>query len=104
MRVLIEILVAAALIALVWEKSLKERASELPWVGDKIAPALKTAAQPQPKPQPRLQPRPIVTPAPTASGAWMWDPSHHNPLDRPSPSATPTAAITSEIRGQPAKP
>ena len=76
MRLLIEILLAAALIALVWEKSLKDRVSELPWIGDKTAQ------------QSRVQPRPLVTPAPTVSGAWMWDANRKTALDRPSPQST----------------
>ena len=93
MRLLIEIVVAAALIALGWEKSFGERASELPWIGDKISPVVKTPASvpPQQSQHPRVQPRPIMTPAPTVSGAWMWDPNHKTPLDPPSKKhASPT--------------
>lgn len=86
MRFLIEIILAAALIALAWEKSLKERASELPWLGDKKEPVVKTPAQPPPPQQPQPQIRTVVipAPAPTASGDWMWDPNHHKTLDRPA--------------------
>ena len=91
MRLLLEIILAAALIALAWEKSLKERASDLPWIGDKIAPVVNAPAQAQQSQHPRVQPRPIVTPAPTASGNWMWDPNHKSPLDPPSKThASPT--------------
>lgn len=87
MRLLLEIILAAALIALVWEKSLKERVSELPWIGDKTAPVVKTPERVQ-----RPQPRPAVTPAPSVSGAWMWDANRKSALDTPSkkhPEATP---------------
>ena len=84
MRLLIEIVLAAALIALAWEKSLKDRASEIPWIGDKIVPVVETQ-------RPRSQIRPAVTPAPTVSGAWMWDPNRKSPLDLPKkpPASTP---------------
>jgi hypothetical protein len=80
MRLVLEIILAAALIALAWEKSLKERASEISWV-DKMAPALKKSVQ--------RQHRPAATPAPTVSGAWMWDPNRKTSLDRPSPTIPP---------------
>lgn len=82
MRLFLEIILAAALIALAWEKSLQERASELPWIGD----GLKKSAQ--------RQHRPGVTPAPTVSGAWMWDPNRKSALDRPSPTSPPRAEST----------
>jgi hypothetical protein len=84
MRLLLEIILAAALIALAGDKSLKERVSEAQWIGDKIAPVVKTPAQPQQAQHPRLQTRSIITPAPTVSGAWMWDPNRKTPLDPPS--------------------
>lgn len=88
MRILIEIVVVAALIALGWEKSFSERASELPWISDKIAPVVKAPDHPRSS---TLNPRPIMTPVPTVSGAWMWDPNHKTPLDPPSKKhASPT--------------
>ena len=77
MRFFLEIILAAALIALAWEKSLKERASELPWVSD----GFKKPAQ--------RQHRHSATPVPTVSGAWMWDPNRKSVLDRPSPTVPP---------------
>jgi hypothetical protein len=88
MRLLLEIIVVAALLALSWEKSFKQRVSEVPWLGDKIAPIAKAPAQSQQ--HPKVQPHSIVTPAPTTSGAWMWDPSHKSPLDPPKKHAEPT--------------
>lgn len=83
MRLVLEIIVAGLLIALAWEKSLKERASEIPWIGDKIGPMSTHTKR-----------RPFVTPAPTASGAWMWDPNRKSPLDRPSPTPVPRPEMT----------
>ena len=58
MRLLIELVLSAALIALAWQKSFKERAAELPGVGHYLA------AQP-PKPSAKTP----VAPATTAPGA-----------------------------------
>lgn len=80
MRLLLEIILAAALIALAWDKSFKERVSEAPWIGDKIAPVVKTPAQ---SPQSQHH-RSIVTPAPTTASSWMWDPNRKSPLDPPT--------------------
>jgi hypothetical protein len=77
-RILIEIVAAAALIALGWEKSFSERASELPWISDKIAPVVKAPDHPRSS---TLHPRPVSTPA-----AWMWDPNRKSPLDPPHKS------------------
>jgi hypothetical protein len=82
MRLLLEIIVVAALLALSWEKSFKQRISEVPWLGNKIAPSAKTPAQ--------SQHRSVAPPAPTTSGAWMWDPSHKTPLDPAKKHAEPT--------------
>ena len=81
MRLLLEIMAVAALIALSWEKSFKERASEIPWFRDKVTTNSKPSTRsPQSQhPQTRLQP--YVTPAPTTSGSWMWDPNRKTPLD-----------------------
>jgi hypothetical protein len=82
MRLLLEIIIAAALIALAWEKSWKERVSEAPWLGDKL-----TTTQNHPRSS-TLNPRPTAT----VSGAWMWDPKRKATLDPPSkthPTATP---------------
>jgi hypothetical protein len=65
MRLLLELTIAAAIVALAWEKSLKDRASELPWFGDKPAPVAKMPDRPSSS---ALQPRPIISPAATASG------------------------------------
>ena len=51
MRLLLELVIAAALIALVWNKSIKEWASEVPGIGPRLTaaaqpPQRKTAAPP----------------------------------------------------------
>lgn len=82
LRTLLEIIVAGLLIAAAWNKPFKERVSDLPWIGDKIAPV---SNHPQSS---TLHPRP----SPSPSGAWMWDPNPKSPLDPPAkthPSATP---------------
>lgn len=71
MRLLIELLCVAALIAVGWEKPLKER-----FALNRENSSATTHSQ--------------VTPAPTVSGAWMWDPSHKNALDPPKKHATAT--------------
>jgi hypothetical protein len=81
-RILLEIIVGVLLIALAWEKSLKERFGEIPWPGEKIAPVAKAPDHP----------RFLSTPTPTASGSWMWDPNRKSPLDPPAkkhPTSTP---------------
>jgi len=79
MRLLLEIIVIAALIALAWEKSFKERASELPWFRDKETTKTSARSPQTQHPQTRLQP--FVTPAPTTSASWIWDPNRRSPLD-----------------------
>jgi hypothetical protein len=80
MRTLLEIILAAAIIALAWEKSLEERARDIPWLGDKISPVVKSPDNPRSS---TLNPRPINTPA-----AWMWDPNRRSVLDTPPPKST----------------
>jgi hypothetical protein len=63
MRLLIEIVVAAALIALAWQKSFKEWASEAPVIGQHF-----TAPAPAPQPKPKISP-------PTATSAAAPPPS-----------------------------
>jgi hypothetical protein len=79
MRLLLELVIAAAIIALAWEKSLSERVSELPWFTHKVS---KTESHSQSS---TLDSRP----APSAPGAWMWDRNRKSVLDTPHPKATP---------------
>src|SRR5437764_15362671 len=106
MRLLLELLVFAAMIALAWDRTFRERASDIPLVGPKIFAATPTptpavAANPprpiRPTVRPALPvnatppltavppPRPLQTAAP--NGAWMWDQNHRGTLDRPSPGS-----------------
>jgi len=95
MRVLLELILAAAILALASEKPLKEQVNHLPWMTDKTAPAAK---MPVPAPHPLLQPQPMVTltpavhPTSTVAGSWLWDPSHRSTLDpslKKHPPSTP---------------
>jgi hypothetical protein len=74
MRLVLELIVAAAIIVLGWQQPFKER---VPWFAETSA---KSASHPQPSTH---DPRPTAT----VSGSWMWDPNHKSTLDRPS--ATP---------------
>jgi hypothetical protein len=80
MRLFLDIIVAVLLIAVAWEKSFKERASELPWLRQFIVSEKQTT----------------IKPAPTASpsGAWMRDPNRRSALDTPAPQA-PTSTPSS---------
>ena len=91
MRLAIEIILAAALIAFAWEKSLKEKLSEVPWFKDKI-----TASEKSTKVAPTTRPPPV--PSPTAA-AWMWDPNHRSVLDTPKPRSATTLPSPSSTAG-----
>jgi hypothetical protein len=94
MRLILEIILAAALIALAWETPYRETVSNVvPWVSKSATikrPTVPDATIPQEPstPRPVVTHRPITTPAPTVSGAWMWDANRKSTLDRPSPGAT----------------
>jgi hypothetical protein len=77
LRFLFELIAVGLLIGLAWEKSFKERVAEIPVIGEKL-----TAIQDR---HTKRNPRP----APSASGAWMWDPNRKTALDRPSPTPPP---------------
>jgi hypothetical protein len=91
MRLILDLIIAAAIIALGWEKPLKERISELPWLGDKTAP---TESHPRPS---SLNPHPVPTASP--SGAWMWDPKRQSILDTPKPKTATTPPVPSSTAG-----
>jgi hypothetical protein len=78
MRTLIEIILAAALIAFGWEQSLKQR---IPWLADNQIHSPTTTLNPRP--------------TPTVSGSWMWDPNRRTVLDTPPPHAAPSASANS---------
>jgi hypothetical protein len=83
MRLIIEIILVAALIAFAWDKSLKERAAEIPWLRDKVSTNSKTSARSPETQHPQTRLQPFVTPAPTTSGSWMWDRTRKSPMDPP---------------------
>lgn len=90
MRLLIEIVVAAGLIALTWGKPLREWVpGAKPAAEAAVSPAPVAAKAPVP---PRAvakavaAPVAVATPAPTVSGAWMWEKDRRAPLDASSPS------------------
>jgi len=86
MRTIIEIILAAALIALGWEQPLKDR---VPWLSDKSST---TASHLQPS---TLSPRPTAT----VSGSGMWDPNRQSILDTPKPRAVPTIPVPTSSAG-----
>jgi hypothetical protein len=115
MRLLLEVLVFAALITLAWDRTFRDRATEIPMIGPRIfaatpAPATAVAATSRvargnsPIRPPQATVRAAIplseTPAPanaparpqpvaTANGGWMWDSAHRGTLDHPSPGAHP---------------
>jgi hypothetical protein len=94
MRTLLEIILAAGLIALGWEKPLREgfartepvAASQTTpsgaWMHD---PNRRTILDTPPPNGVTIQPAPGSSP-----GSWMFDPNHRAPLDPPRKSARPT--------------
>jgi hypothetical protein len=84
-RLLVDLIIAAAILALAWEKPLKERVNHLPWMADKTAPAAKVPV-PTTHPQSIVAPTPAVHPTSTVAGSWMWDPNRKSPLDPPHKS------------------
>jgi hypothetical protein len=75
MRLLTEIIIAAALIALAWDKPFKQ------WL--RPASAVQTKIDAPSQPQARIGTS-QAAPAATRSGDWMWDPAHRSTLDRPA--------------------
>jgi hypothetical protein len=84
-RTLLELIIAVAIIAFAWEKSLKERADDLAWFSDKPS-----STQNHPRSS-IVNPRPT----PTAPGAWMWDSKRQSILDTPKPKSATVPAPSS---------
>jgi hypothetical protein len=90
MRGLVELLIVAGLIYLGWNTPFKQRIDQVragvhaagQVVSREATPFPETAATPE-VPTPVPQYRPIIQATPQ-HGAWMWDPNHHAPLDRPT--------------------
>jgi hypothetical protein len=88
-RLLIEIIVVAALIALAWETPYRETVSNVvPWLAKSATIKRPTVpgVAPTQSSAPVVIHRSVTTPAPTVSGNWMWE--KKGPLDRPSPVTT----------------
>lgn len=109
MRLFLEVLIFAAMITLAWDRTFRDRATEIPLIGPRIFAASPTpepaaaatsrvarANSPIRPPQPGIRatmpltetpppayapPRPA--PAATANGSWMWDSAHRGTLDNP---------------------
>src|SRR5438477_1423809 len=90
-RLFCELFLAAVLIWLGWTKSFHDRidqirgvqpepAAQQAQVAQTTTAATTTTAPRQPF-IPRYAP---ARPSSTPSGDWMWDPTHHHPLDRPA--------------------
>ena len=88
MRLLVEIVIIGGLIYLGWEKPFKEWRNQVRAVvtSNQEGASHETVTAPAAQ-NPIPQPGPIIT-SPSQHGTWMWDPSHHGTLDRPSPSPT----------------
>ena len=104
MRIFLEVLVAAGLIAAAWQTPYREHAG-------RVIPSL--ASKPETKPnasydeEPRIvanpqphtgavaadlaAPAPVAPASPAAKNDWMWDSKRPGSLDRPGQTATPTA-------------
>jgi hypothetical protein len=76
MRLLIELLIVAALVTLTWQHSLQERMAILTGVKPELS------ATPAPTATPVV--RYVTQPTATPSGDWMWDPARRSALDRPA--------------------
>lgn len=102
-RLLAELLIAAALIAIGWKTPYAKRLNAFFPTAAKTTPALSSAEPAPPSGDPTEQPRvssvvsqtkeaqpSIDAKSATSSGDWMWDPKRPGSLDRPGQSATPT--------------
>src|SRR4051794_33179494 len=76
MRLLIEIVVVAALIYLAWDKPFGQRFDDL-----------------RGKVSPNEVAEPTATRSPSPPGAWMSDPSRHSTLDAPEPSGSASTLL-----------
>ena len=97
MRGWVVLLIVAGLIYLGWNTSFKQRIDQVSAAMHAAGQAASKEATPFPEqaatpevPTPVPQYRPIIQATPQ-HGAWMWDPNHHAPLDRPTstPSVRP---------------
>lgn len=100
MRIFLELLIAAALVALAWQVPYRDRFAEvIPSLGktQTTKPAPRAAdeerhvvAHPQPAAEQPVAAQHAPAASPTAAANWMWDPKRPGSLDRPGHSPTPT--------------
>ena len=94
MRLLLEILIAAGLVALAWDTSYYERIGTLvPALASTHQASPNSATEParrSPAPQ-SANTTPPPEGSPTPSGAWMWDPKRQGSLDRTGQSSPPNS-------------
>ena len=106
MRLFCELFLVAVLIWLGWTKSFHDRINQIRGIqpepaaqqtqaGQTTAAATATTAPRQPF-LPRYAP---ARPSSTPSGDWMWDPAHHNPLDKPAYKTGSTSAQQTPSQG-----
>lgn len=97
MRALLNVLLLVGLIsviALTWDKPLRERVGEIPLVGPYVS---NSAAGDRQSPRATRVSGRAAEPAapPQSNGGWMWDPNHKTSLDRPA--YNPTHAFTNHV-------
>jgi hypothetical protein len=104
MRLFCELFLVAVLIWLGWSQSFHDRLDQMRGVQPAATVTSKTpasqtsvaaAATTAPAPRQPFSPRYVPPrPAATASGDWMWDPAHRNPLDKPAQKTGQSAEQT----------
>ena len=88
MRALLNLVLLAGLVGvtvLAWDKPLRERASEIPVLGQYISQHSADGASPRWQAPIAIRPQQVSS---GSNGVWMWDPNHKTPLDRPAYNQT----------------
>ncbi len=75
-----------SIVALTWDKPLRERISEMPVVGPYLSSSSTEVLQPARVTRVGAHTQPERSPQ--TNGAWMWDPNHRTALDRPAYNQT----------------
>lgn len=89
MRALLNVVLLVGLISVIaisWDKPLRERAAEIPLVSQYVSSSSGDALHAQRAVHVGGRQQPQA--APQSNGAWMWDPNHKTALDRPAYNAT----------------
>lgn len=95
MRALLNLVLLLGLISVIaisWDKSLRERAAEIPIVGQYLSTNREAGPPHTTRVVSRI--RSQATPPPP-DGAWMWDPNHKTALDRPA--YNPTHSFANDV-------